>query len=356
MRAVLIILGVIAGIILLSNLSRAFQSKVLNDRLYVFTYEGRATLQEVVNRVPGTAVLDASSNLVQVPAGKTYEFRRTFILKDGVRSVMWVSSPPSFSFAAYKDGVIKQIKDYTKGNFGDIQLWTSSKILKKPVQDYLRVMLETSLTYFIPGLLTGVFLGYTGAVLGALRPGLGRFFDGAHGTVMGIPDFFIVTMLQLLGIYLVKWTDHQVYKILQYNDGTPFLIPFVVIAVFPAVLVYGTLRIAIRRELGEGYVPTGFAKGLSFRRIIGNHILRNTTEDVLSVMPKAISVSLGGMVIAETMCHIVGIGGYYMNPKFMLITSLTATSIVLGGIALLLQFVLLLLRKWLVVGTREASK
>ncbi len=345
-----IALGVAAGIVLLSNLSWAVRSQADMNHLYVYTYPGRATLEEVVPRVPGTRIADAASGLVEVPAGQAEKYRKMFLLKDGVRTAMKVVSPPSLSLSAYKDGVVKQLKAFASGDFGSIYL-RSGKF--KPLGDYLRVMIETSLKYYVPALASGVLLGYLGAYLAALLPRAGRLLDGVHGLLLGIPDFFLVVMLQVLGIYLVKWTGDQVFKILQFS-GTPFLIPFVTIAVFPALLVYGTLRLAIEREWRENYVLTAYAKGLSYPTVIRKHLLRNTREDVLSVLPKAVTASLAGMVIAEGLCQIVGIGGYSINPKFAGVTSLTATSILLGGMALLLQLIIYLLRVWLTVRPEEA--
>ncbi|MNI92182.1 hypothetical protein D3C73_1499490 [compost metagenome] len=72
------------------------------------------------------------------------------------------------------------------------------------------------------------------------------------------------------------------------------------------------------------------------------------------MLPKAVTVSMAGMAIAEGLCHIVGIGGYYINPKFGFVTSLPATCIILGGIALVLQLFIYLLRQWLTVRPKEA--
>lgn len=346
-----VLLGVAAGIILLSNLMFAFGSKTDTSRLYVYTYPGRAALTEVVARVPGTRIIDASSGLVEVPAGQAVKYRKEFLLKDGVRTVLGVTEPPKVSFKWYKEAVERQLKEFADGNFGAVYMRTGKAV---PIGQYLRLMLETSMKYYLPGLLAGVAAGYTGAYLAARLPRAGRVMDGVHGVLLGIPDFFLVVLLQVLGIYLVRWTDDQVFKILQYNSGTPFLIPFVTIAVFPALLVYGTLRLAIEREWKESYILTAYAKGLSYPAVIRKHILRNTREDVLAVLPKAVTASLAGMVIAEGLCQIIGIGGYYINPKFAGYSSLTATCIVLGGIALVLQLIIHLLRLRFTVRRKEA--
>lgn len=350
-----IALGVVIGIILLSNLSSAFRSTPDLDHLYIYTYPDRATLQEVVHTVSNTRVADAASGLVEVPEGQAVKYRGIFILKFGVRAAMYVTSPPHFSPAAYKDAVFSQLSGYARGDFGVIAMSSSGKkVYTKTLGEYLGLMLKTSMKYYLPGLLAGVAAGYLLAVLAAVSALPGRLLDGIHAVLIGIPDFFVVVLLQLLGIYLVKWTGDQVFKILQYNTGTPYLIPFVTISLFPALLVYGTLRQAVRREWGENYILTAYAKGVPYKRIITKHILRNTREDVLAVLPKAVTVSMAGMAIAEGLCQIIGIGGYYINPKIGQVTSLPATCIVLGGIALILQFIIYLLRQWLTVRPKEA--
>ncbi|MDF2924921.1 MAG: hypothetical protein K0R57_3835 [Paenibacillaceae bacterium] len=350
-----IVLGVVAGIILLSSLHAAFRSKMDLDHLYIYTYPERATLEEVVNSMRNTRIADAKSGLVEVPAGQAAKYRGEFLLKHGVRAAMMVASPPTFTLTTYKNSVISQVKRFAHGDFGMIYLQRAGpKEFAKTLGDYLGIMLRASMKYYLPGLLTGVAVGYMLAVAGAVLPWLGRVFDAVHSVLMGIPDFFIVVLLQLLGIYLVKWTGDQVFKILEYNTGTPFIIPFVTISVFPAVLVYGTMRLAIEREWEENYILTAYSKGIPYPRIITRHILRNTREDLFSVLPKTITVSMAAMVVAEGLCHIVGIGGYYINPKFAGVSSLPATCIILGGIALLLQLLIHLLRLRLTVRTKEA--
>lgn len=346
--------GVVAGIILLSSLSGAFQSKPDLNHLYIYTYPDRATLEEVVRAVPKTTIADAASGLVEVPEGQALKYRKEFILKHGVRASMMVASPPQFSLTNYKNSITAQLKKFAKGDFGEIVVTSGLKQYSKPLSGYLGMMLKASMKYYIPGLLTGVAVGYLLALAGAVWPALGRLFTAVHGILMGLPDFFLVVLLQLLGIYLVKWTGDQVFKILEYNSGTPYLIPFVTISLFPSLMVYGTLRLAVNREWSENYILTAYAKGLPYPKIIIRHILRNTREDVLAVLPRAVTVSMAGMVIAEGLCHIVGIGGYSINPKFGYVTTLTSTCIVLGGIALILQLIIYLLRLWLTVRPKEA--
>ena len=179
--------------------------------------------------------------------------------------------------------------------------------------------------------------------------------DAIHFFLMGIPDFFVIIVFQLLGIYASSFTTKQIITIVQYGNHVPFLIPFLAIAFVPAMLIYGTLRVAMQREMEEGYVRTAQSKGLGLARILFAHVSRNVIEDLLTVMPRVITLALGNMVMAEVVCSITGLGGYMIHPYSEDISSLPLTCCLLGIFALVLHGIIALLRKLLVVRTKEAN-
>ena len=121
------------------------------------------------------------------------------------------------------------------------------------------------------------------------------------------------------------------------------------------MLIFGALRIAVAREWEEGYIKTAYAKGLSRTTVILWHMLRNTMADLLSVLPKAVSVAITSMVVAEVMCGIFGLGGYAINSSIYRVTSLPTTCAILAVFAIVCHLVIAVLRKRLVVDTKEGA-
>ena len=86
-------------------------------------------------------------------------------------------------------------------------------------------MLTRSFSYLLPGLLLGVVAGYLLAVTAVLRSKAGEVLDNLHAVLLSLPDFFIITLLQLLAILLVKIEGHKVLTIMQFGGDVPFAIP-----------------------------------------------------------------------------------------------------------------------------------
>ena len=64
--------------------------------------------------------------------------------------------------------------------------------------------------------------------------------------------------------------------------------------------------------LGSDFVRTLQAAGLSRRRIILRHVLRNAAIPVVTVAGFVFVVSLGGVVVIETIFNIQGVGNTFL--------------------------------------------
>jgi ABC-type dipeptide/oligopeptide/nickel transport system permease component len=216
-------------------------------------------------------------------------------------------------------------------------------------------MLGRSLGYLIPALLGSVLLGGGVALWAVLQPRIGRFLDTLHVAMLGVPDFFMIVMLQFGAIFIDRQAERTVVMVMQFAGEAPFLIPFLAIMIMPALVIYGTLRIAFAREWDEGYIKTAFMKGLSRKSVVLWHIFRNTFEDFLSVFPRAVSVALATMVVVEVMTGIVGIGGYAINTSVVFTDALPTTCAILAIFAVLTNVVVSFVRKRYVVNTKEGA-
>ncbi|HEU4964428.1 MAG TPA: ABC transporter permease subunit, partial [Bacilli bacterium] len=164
-----------------------------------------------------------------------------------------------------------------------------------------------------------------------------------------------VVLLQMGAILIDRATGHPTVIVVQFGDDVPFLVPLLAISVLPATLIYGTLRLAVEREWTEGYIKTAASKGLARMPIFFTHILRNTMEDLLTILPRGVTVAVTSMAVAEVMCFIFGLGGYAISPSVVHVTTLTTTCGILAVITMLLHLVLALVRKRFVVNTSEGG-
>jgi oligopeptide transport system permease protein len=356
-KGMLVGVFILLGILLLSSVDKGFET-FAQDRIVV-NVTLFADMRAVVEKVPNTTVLNSpQGDQVGVPYGETEKYVQIFRTNPEVAYVGKVSVTPSFSWKKYRYEIGKQLQQYTQGSFGSL-IYPSSRPIDPPreysINSQLGSMIERSMSYLVPGLLLGCVLGYGFSLLAVWKPRLGKWLDGAHAVLLGMPDFFIVVLLQMGAILVAKAAGHKVLTVMQFGDDTPFLIPFLAIVILPAALLYGALRIAVAREWEEGYIKTAYAKGLSRSKVIFVHILRNTMTDLLAILPRTVSVAVTSLVVAEVMCAIFGLGGYSISPKLKSVTALPATCAILAGVVMLTHLLSAVLRKRLVVDTKEGA-
>jgi peptide/nickel transport system permease protein len=68
------------------------------------------------------------------------------------------------------------------------------------------------------------------------------------------------------------------------------------------------LRGSLIEAMGEDYIRTARAKGLSERRVIWRHGVRSAITPVVTIFGLDVGALLGGAVITETVFNIPGIG------------------------------------------------
>lgn len=340
-------------IFLLSNIRNLFMS-VQPDQMRV-ALGPDMSIQTLTSKLPGSQVLNEKAGLLSVPYGKAEEYAGTAMMIRGVFRVTAVPlEHPVISWRYYAFHLKEQAIGFLHGDFGKFRSPTNMK--ETPVITALPIMLLRTLTYFIPGLLLAILLSLLLALAASIWPRIGKVIDGIHVLLVGLPDFFLIVLIQLGAIYATRALGHYVLLVVQVGDRTPFLIPFLTIALIPSVTIYGTLRVAMARELGQDYVITGLAKGLTRREVLLSHVLRNVMEDLLSILPKATTLALASMAVAEAICGIFGLGGFIISPVMQSVSSISVICMTLALIAMAFQGIYALLRKKFIVRTREVAQ
>lgn len=86
------------------------------------------------------------------------------------------------------------------------------------------------------------------------------------------------------------------------------VLPGLTLASIPLAIIVRITRASVLEVLGEDYVRTARAKGLTERRIRGRHILRNAMLPVVTVLGLLTGGLLSGAVLTETVFAFTGIG------------------------------------------------
>jgi peptide/nickel transport system permease protein len=155
--------------------------------------------------------------------------------------------------------------------------------------------------------------------LSALRPRtiLDRLAMGGSLVVISAPVYW----LGLLALYLFADDVGRIKLLPGAGSYTPLtqdpwrwftslLLPWMVLAASFAAVYARILRQGLIEALGEDYVRTARAKGLSERRVIGRHALRGAVTPLVTLLGLDLGVLLGGAILVEDVFNIPGVGRY----------------------------------------------
>jgi peptide/nickel transport system permease protein len=85
-------------------------------------------------------------------------------------------------------------------------------------------------------------------------------------------------------------------------------LPWVVLALQYAAFYARMVRGNLLETLGEDYIRTARAKGLSERKVIGKHALRASLTPVVTMFGMDFSLLIGGAVLTESVFNLPGLG------------------------------------------------
>ena len=86
------------------------------------------------------------------------------------------------------------------------------------------------------------------------------------------------------------------------------LLPSLSIALGSSAILIRYVRVSVLKEMGKDYVRTARSKGLSKRRIMYAHVLKNSLIPVITILGLLTADILGGSIIIENIFSLPGIG------------------------------------------------
>lgn len=186
--------------------------------------------------------------------------------------------------------------------------------LGKSYLDY-PISQELSKRYLVTlklGVMAVIFEGVVGIFAGVLA-GIrrGKFIDNlvllSTLIVISIPIFVIGSVLQF--VFGVKIS---VFPVTVSTDATFYelLLPALVLGAISVAYVARLTRTNLAENLRADYVRTATAKGLTKRRTVAVHTLRNSLIPVLTFVGADFGALLGGAIVTERIFNIQGVGNY----------------------------------------------
>lgn len=91
------------------------------------------------------------------------------------------------------------------------------------------------------------------------------------------------------------------------------LLPAIVLGTIPMAVIARMTRSSMLEVLGEDYIRTARAKGLSKSQVVAKHALRNALIPVITVMGLQVGMLLSGAILTETIFSWPGIGKWLIE-------------------------------------------
>ncbi len=176
------------------------------------------------------------------------------------------------------------------------------------VTDELAARWPTTLKLGAMAVVIESVIGITAGVLAGIRRG--KFIDNLVTVstlfLISIPIFVIGSFAQLifgvrLGWFPVTATQGTTYQL---------IMPAFVLASASLAYIARLMRANLGENLRADYVRTAKAKGLSNRRTIGVHTLRNSLIPVITYIGIDIGALMGGAIVTERIFNVNGIGNF----------------------------------------------
>jgi peptide/nickel transport system permease protein len=181
----------------------------------------------------------------------------------------------------------------------------------------LPVTLELAILSMIVALAVGVPLGIVAATRRDSFVGLSANMIALSG--ISVPHFWLGIMMILLFSVSLGWLPSSGFVPITEDlrqNLVSLIMPSIVLGTGVAGVITRHTRAAMRQVLSSDYVRTARAKGLTERKVINKHALRNALMPVITLTSIEFGRLLSGAVLTEQIFSIPGFGKLIVDAVF----------------------------------------
>ncbi|XOY57317.1 MAG: ABC transporter permease [Rhodobacterales bacterium] len=216
-----------------------------------------------------------------------------------LRAEMGLDEPLVARYAAWVGGMVQ-------GDFG--MSWT----YKTPVATLIADRIWVSLPLAIYALALSTLVAFPAGIYAASRRGGAgdTAIMGATQLGVAIPNFWFAMILVLIFAINLRWFSAGGFP----GWADPFAaikaltLPAIALALPQAAILARVMRSSLLDMLGEDFMRTARAKGLTHRQALWRHALRNALIPVLTIIGLQFSFLLAGAIIIEQVFFLPGLG------------------------------------------------
>jgi ABC-type dipeptide/oligopeptide/nickel transport system permease component len=184
------------------------------------------------------------------------------------------------------------------------------KSRSRSVNDIFRENLPISFEVGVSSIVVALVIGVPLGIIAALNRNTRYDYLSMAIAIAGVsvPVIVIAPLLQyFIGIpfQMATWTDNDHIKSL--------ILPSIALGFGSAALLARLTRASLLQVLNEDYIRTARAKGLSERRVVILHALKNSLIPVITVLGPLFAALVTGTFVVETVFAVPGMGKYFVT-------------------------------------------
>ncbi|MBX7055839.1 MAG: ABC transporter permease [Pyrinomonadaceae bacterium] len=262
--------------------------------LVIWTVVSLVTLLiELVPGTPAAVILGETATPEQI---------ENFNKKHGLdRPAFFFSYSTESGFAW--NGIDNRYADYWSGLLrGDLGM---SFRTDRPVRDMIFERYPATIKLAIAAMLVAIGIAIPLGVLAGSNKN--KFIDNAASFVallgISLPTFVVGPFL----VYLFA-VNLRIFAPTGSANPEDIVLPAVTLGAALSAILTRMVRSSVIEELGEDYVRTARAKGLSERMVVYKHVLKNGLIPVVTILGLQLGVLLAGSIITEKIFNWQGLG------------------------------------------------
>ena len=176
---------------------------------------------------------------------------------------------------------------------------------REPVAGAIAARLPYTVVLATSALTVALVLALPLGLYGALRAGSVAETITSVAAVLGmsLPSFVLGPLLMIVFSVWLGWLP-----VAASGTSAGLVLPALTLGLALAALLARMVRAAVRDVLAEEFIRSARARGLSERRVLWRHALRNAALPVLTVVGMQFGALLGGAVITEIVFGWPGLG------------------------------------------------
>lgn len=199
------------------------------------------------------------------------------------------------------------VSGVVRGDFG------KSPFYQRPVLDLISQRLPVTMYLGSLAFVLSIVIGIPLGIIAAVKRGKWEDTVATFAANIGVtvPVFWLgILLVYLFGIYL-KWlpTFGFTSPLKDFVVSTKQVImPVICLSIFSIAASARQTRSSLLEVIQQDYIRTAWAKGLTGRRVIFTHALKNSLIPVVTLMGLSLRNIIGGAVLVEQVFNIPGMG------------------------------------------------